>query len=295
MNTKRLVINADDLGLAESVNRGIIESIATGVVTSTSLLVNMPACDDAMTRLRECLSDRRFPAPSVGLHFNIVAGRPMGVCPTLLQGPHGVHSLSALAWRAFTRRLDERDVERELEAQLDRARRLLEPLGLRVTHIDSHRHTHCLPGIFGVVLRTARRHGITHVRHPYEMHHLIPRRPRAFLASGFLRAVTARHSPLDAVRFAGIGAMNSPTFALDIAALLDALPEGTTELMVHPGYDSPELAAIDSYREPRERELRALTSPALRDRILERGIELTSFGARAPTESEATAPIPAAS
>jgi predicted glycoside hydrolase/deacetylase ChbG (UPF0249 family) len=276
----RLIINADDLGLACSVNRGIIETIETGVVTSTSLLMNMAACDDAIQRLRDARV--RGAAPSVGLHFNIVTGRPLGACPTLTHPRTGMFlSLPVLAVKAFAGRLDIRDVEREVDAQLARADELLAPLGMRVTHIDSHQHAHCLPGVFDVVVCAAQGRGIAHVRHPYESPTLL-RRPRAVLASHLLRAVVATRGgavkALDDVRFSGIAAMGSHTFDRDIGELLSALLPGTTELMVHPGYDSPELAAIDSYRAPREREVRALTSPALRSRIEALGVTLTCFG-----------------
>jgi predicted glycoside hydrolase/deacetylase ChbG (UPF0249 family) len=281
VSVTRLVINADDLGLAESVNRGIFETIEKGVVTSTSLMVNMAACDDAIQRLRDWLERGDPRTLSVGLHFNIAAGSPLASCGTLVGARRKFLPLPALAWRALNRRIDEHDVHRELEAQLDRAKRLLTPLGMRVTHIDSHRHVHCLPVIFDVVMRAAKRHGIGHVRHPYEAHALLWR-PHALLASRVLRAIVANRRPLDDVWFAGVGAMRSRSFASDIATLLAALPPGTTELMVHPGYDSPELAAIDSYRAPRERELRALTAPVLRDRILELGVQLTPFEAAKP-------------
>lgn len=278
---KRLVINADDLGLAGSVNRGIFETIEQGVVTSSSLMVNMPACDDAIQRLRDWRARGDPSTLSVGLHFNIVAGSPLTACATLLDSRRIFLPLPVLAWRAFNRRIDEGDVERELEAQLERAQGFLAPLGMRVTHIDSHRHAHCFPQVFDVVVRTAKRHGIGHVRHPYESPVLVWR-PHAMLAARVLRLIVSDRRPLDDVGFAGVGAMRSRTFARDIATLVSTLPAGTTELMVHPGYDSPELAAIDSYRAPRERELRALTSPALRDRILNLGVQLMPFGATAP-------------
>jgi len=293
VSRKRLVINADDLGLAESVNRGIIETIESGVVTSTSLMVNMPAADDAVRRLRE-LGARGGDA-SVGLHFNIAAGAPLTECETLRDSRTGrFRPLVAVALKAFSGRLVERDIEAELEAQLDRAESLLAPLGLQVTHIDSHRHAHCFPRVYDAVVRAARRRGIGHVRHPYESRTLLLR-PRALAASRLLRAVLARAEPIDDIAFTGIGAMGSRTFDRDIAILVGALPSGTTELMVHPGYDSPELAAIDPYRAPRERELRALTSPELAHRIRELGVELTRFGPSAavavpPTDRAASAP-----
>lgn len=278
----RLVVNADDLGLAESVNRGIIEAIECGIVTSASLMVNMPACEDAIRRLQE--ARQRGATPGIGLHFNIVAGRPLETCRTLTSLRTGEFlPMLTLAWRAWAGRLDLREIERELEAQLHRAKKLLIPIGLQVTHIDSHRHAHCLPGVFDLVARAARRHGIVHVRHSCEAPGMQLGRPHAMLASRLLRAVVARREPTDDVRFTGIAMMGSRTFDSDIDRLIARLPTGTTELMVHPGYDSPELAALDAYRAPRERELRALTSPALRDRIEALGVELTQFDA--PDES----------
>lgn len=276
MPNAKLVVNADDLGLAESVNRGIADSIELGIVTSASLLVNMPALDDAVRKLRYLRAIGKN--ISVGLHFNIVSGQPLSDCRTLTDERTGdFYPLSTLILRTIARRIDLDDVEKELDAQLRLAKVSLAKVGMRVTHIDSHRHAHCLPGIFELVRRTAEAQGISHVRHPYEAKALI-RRPRAAIASQLLRTILYKQRPLDDVSFTGFGAMASPTFHRDIAKLLKCLPEGTTELMVHPGYDSAELAALDSYRAPRERELYALISPRLRERVDELGVELTNFG-----------------
>ena len=281
MSRKRLIINADDLGLAESVNRGILETMESGVVTSASLIVNMGAHDDAIQRLREARA--RGLEVSVGLHFNIVAGTPLTARASLLDFRTGRFlPLLRLAWRALTGRIDRRDVASELEAQLRVAESLLAPIGMRVTHIDSHRHTHCLPRIFDVVTRVAREHGIAHVRHPIESSRTLLGRPKAIVPTQLLRVVLRRGAGGDDVGFAGFALMGSRTLDSDFERLLRALPEGTTELMVHPGYDSRELALVDPYRAPREREVRALTSPALRDRLTELGVELTRFGATAP-------------
>jgi predicted glycoside hydrolase/deacetylase ChbG (UPF0249 family) len=169
------------------------------------------------------------------------------------------------------------DIERELEAQLGKAKELLAPMGLRLGHIDSHRHAHCLPGVFDVVISAAMRHGIGHVRHSCDAAGTQLGRPSALLKSGLLRALLGKQKPIDDIRFTGVAMMASRTFGADIERLVAVLPAGTTELMVHPGYDSPELAAIDGYRAPRERELRALTSPHLRERLSTAGIALTRF------------------
>jgi len=277
-------VNADDLGLAESVNRGILETMESGIVTSASLMVNMNSHDDAIRRLGEARARGGGLAVSIGLHFNIVAGAPLSPSPghTLVNQRTGQFlPLSTLVLRAIRRRIDMADVERELEAQLRKAQTLLAPLGMRVTHIDSHRHAHCLPGVFDIVLRVARAHGIGHVRHPNESPRTLMGRPLAFIAAQLVRLALTNARALDDVGFAGFALMGSRRLDRDLARLLGKLPDGTTELMVHPGYDSPELAALDPYREPREREVRALTSPALRDLLRELGMELTRFDSTA--------------
>ena len=277
----RLIVNADDLGLAESVNRGILETMESGIVRSASLMVNMGAHDDAIRRLGD--ARRRGLDVGIGLHFNIVAGAPLTECRTLADSRTGrFHSLGRTALAAFARRIDRRDVEAELEAQLSRAESLLAPIGMRVTHIDSHRHAHCLPGIFDVVVLGARTHGIKHVRHPTELSPTLLHRLPALLVARLLRFALPHRRLPDEVAFAGLALMGSRTLDRDLQRLIAALPPGATELMVHPGYDSPDLAALDPFRAPREREVRALTSPALRSWIRERGTELTHFGATAP-------------
>ncbi|HET7612574.1 MAG TPA: ChbG/HpnK family deacetylase [Gemmatimonadaceae bacterium] len=285
MGNRKLVVNADDLGLAESVNRGIAETIEMGVVTSTSLMVNTPACDDAIRRLRYLRALGK--SVSVGLHFNIVMGPPLSECSSLVDDRTGEFlPLHSLIWRSVARKVNLEDVKLELDAQLERAKHLLAKINMRVTHIDSHRHAHVLPGIFELVLRTAKEHGITHVRHPYESRPM-PRSTRAVVASRLLRTILYKQRPMDDVSFAGIGAMASPTFHRDISQMLGDLPAGVTELMVHPGYDSAELAALDDYRASREREVYALISPRLRERIQELGVELTHFGVAPTTPSTA--------
>jgi chitin disaccharide deacetylase len=273
---KRLVVNADDLGLAGSVNRGILETLDAGIVRSTSLMVNMPAAADAGSRLQS----RTARDVGVGLHFNIVAGRALTPCPSLTRDDGVFLPLAALAFKSMAGAIDPADVDRELTAQLQRAAELLAPAGLRLTHIDSHRHAHCFPVVYHAVVRAAASRGIPHVRHPYEV--ALIRRPAALAVSGILKFVLRGLPPVDAVEFTGFGAMASRTFEQDVLSLLDRLPDGTTELMVHPGYDSPELGAIDPYRMPRERELRALTSSALRDRIATLGVELAHFATARP-------------
>ena len=102
---RRLIVNADDFGLAAGVNAGIVEAHVTGILTSTSLMVDRPAAADAARMARE------HPALSVGLHY-------------VEDGPE----------------IDEPGhVERTFAAQLERFRELT---GSDPTHVDSHHHVH---------------------------------------------------------------------------------------------------------------------------------------------------------
>ncbi len=264
-------MNADDLGLAEGVNRGILEAHVAGAVTSTSVMVNLPAFDDAVRRARAA------PALGTGLHLNIVLGRPLTRAPSLTNARTGEFwPLAALARRAFAGRIDAGDVQRECAAQLARLRET----GLRITHLDSHRHAHALPGVWLGVARAAREAAVERVRAPLEPLGLNFRDPAAtgrklVLAASWSLA-TRREPARRSARFVGISLQGSRRFASRLFALLAHLPSGVTELMVHPGHDDGELAALDQYRGARERELEVLTSPAVGGAL--RGIERTNFG-----------------
>ena len=272
----RLVINADDFGLSAGVNRGILAAHAAGAVTTTSLLANLPAFDDAIQ------SARSAPALGIGLHFNLTAGAPVSPpdrVASLVNAETGTFcSLPRLAARAFRGRVDPAEVARECEAQLLRLR----SRGIVITHLDAHRHVHVLPGIWEAVLRTARAAGIRTVRLPFDAA-ANATHPRAFVERIALRT---------AYRWAGgngyrpiadhfRGGVLYPQFRFKerLLGVLNRLDAGLTELMVHPGYADPEAGTWDGYTWQREEELTALLDPDVRARLDAGDIELTTFGA----------------
>jgi predicted glycoside hydrolase/deacetylase ChbG (UPF0249 family) len=272
-----LVINADDLGLAPGVNRGIIEAHEAGTLTSASMMVNTPAFQDAVALVRT-----RAPRLGVGLHLNLIAGRPLADVPSLTDPKTGAFfPLARLARRALTGRVREADVRRECDAQLA----ALGATGIRVTHLDSHRHAHALPGVLPAVAASASAAGLRWVRRPVDRPTL--RAPAASAKMLVLRAAWSRalgavaepQRPLlaRAVQFRGVALQGAPDVERRLLALIDALPDGVTELMLHPGYDDPVLAAQDLYRRERERELAALTSRAVAERLARREVKLVSF------------------
>jgi predicted glycoside hydrolase/deacetylase ChbG (UPF0249 family) len=96
-----------------------------------------------------------------------------------------------------------------------------------------------------------------------------------------LVGVDRAHLPLlaRAPHFRGIALQGAADVEARLLALLDALPSGATELMLHPGYDDAVLAAQDPYRQEREREVAALRSPAVRARLERGDVKLVSFAA----------------
>ena len=272
-----IIINADDLGFAPGVNRGIMEAHEAGPLSSASMMVNAPAFDEAVSLVRE--RPRRL---DVGLHLDLVAGRPLTEARSLTDGRTGrFHSLAELARRAFTGRVRAEDVRRECDAQLS----ALADAGVTPTHLDSHRHAHVLPGILPAVTASAYEAGLHWVRRPLDRP--TGRTPGASTKMLMLHAAWRRgllgvdraHLPLlaRAPHFRGIALQGAPDVEARLLALIDRVPAGVTEIMLHPGYDDATLAAQDPYRHEREREVAALRSPALRARLARDDVRLVSF------------------
>jgi predicted glycoside hydrolase/deacetylase ChbG (UPF0249 family) len=170
-------------------------------------------------------------------------------------------------------------VAAECAAQLDRLR----AIGAHVTHIDSHRHVHALPGVWAAVVATARARGIRVVRVPLEPLGADPRRwgalpKRLAIALAWRRAARGVTPPHHADHFRGLSLQGGQGFRAGLLALLDRLPRGTTELMVHPGHPDAALAAWDDYTAPRAAELAVLTSSPVRERFRRGDFQLTHFG-----------------
>ena len=279
---RRLVINADDLGLTVGVNRGIFDAHRRGVLTSASLIAAAAATDDAIARWREC------PTLGVGCHLTLVDGRPVlppRDIPTLVDREGRFrHSWKPFIAACLARRVSLDEVEQELAAQIGRLR----AAGVPLTHLDAHKHVHAYPPIFRVVIRLAQRFGIETVRVPFER--------RTAAVGGTLRArvagwrqaaqnlALARWAAGDR-RAAAAAGLRTPAFigrvhtgVLDGAALeamLRRVGPGVTELMVHPGDPDAALQGVRTrLRASRADELRLLCAPETA-RVIEReGIQL---------------------
>lgn len=277
MAERRLIINADDFGIAPGVTRGIAEAMASGVVTSASVIVNMPGWDDAAERLRDAPRDASY-----GLHLNLVAGRPLTRARSLVNRSTGCfHSLPHFVFLAVTGALRGGDIATECAAQLDR----LSGTGIRVSHADSHRHVHALPFVARAILPIVaglplRRPQESLTRNAVDLRATVT---KLMLCAALRSRYRAAPRQGTADHFVGISLQGTSRFAERLARLVDTLAVGTTELMVHPGYVDATLLAVDSYTAPREWELASLLSPGFRRQLRRRSVQLAGFGVLSTT------------
>lgn len=286
---KNLIVNADDLGWSDGVNRGIANAHRKGIVTSTSLLANGRAFTSALQVATE------NPRMGVGVHLNLSDGPPTApvedVRGLVNAQDHFEGSPENLLLRIAGRGLPLAAVEREWDAQIRKVR----DAGITPTHVDGHKHVQMLPGLFEIALRLAKKHGIRAIRVSHEESKL-----RALLSSGgeqktgvvLKQGIQARGLKLlardarEMADHAGIVATDyfcgiAQTGALTrdgVEKLLKNLPEGTTELMCHPGYSDEDLKRSSTrLQESRQTELEILTDARIRKIVATLGIRLISY------------------
>jgi len=258
------------------VTRGILEAFHAGAISSTTLLANMPAFDDAISAVRNGASSL-----GVGVHINLVQGAPLARVPTLTDPRTGTfYPLPALIARALSGRIDPDEVGAECDAQIAAVRRV----GVYVTHVDSHMHTHALRAFWPPIAAAAARAGVHAMRWPAESMRITPlhasRLGTNVLVALSWASVRRTASPMRYPdHFIGISLQGGRDVERKFLRALDRLEPGTTELMVHPGHTDADLASMDTYTWQRERELAALTSAAVHDRLHRGDIELVDFGA----------------
>jgi predicted glycoside hydrolase/deacetylase ChbG (UPF0249 family) len=271
----RLIVNADDLGLHPALDGGILRAHREGIVTSATVLVTGPSAPEAVARARA-------QGLALGVHLalstRLPPAAPASQVPTVAPGGR-----LRPGWAAFARdwlggRVRREELERELAAQVARAR----ALGAEVDHLDAHQHLHLLPGVRPLVEALARREGLA-LRWPDRLPRLGWLRAPGPAVKTTLLAVLARLAPRPApgvrrVSAGGVfeaGRLDEPA----LLALLAALPPGDFELGCHPGEGRPQVPEDPRWTYGWQAELEALTSPRVRARLEALGVELTTYGA----------------
>ncbi|MFP4053222.1 MAG: carbohydrate deacetylase [Phycisphaerae bacterium] len=277
---KRVIINADDLGFSPAVTQGIFRAHREGVVTSTTIMTNMPAAPDAATRLPD------FPDLGVGVHLNASQGEPLSEAGRRrLTGLDGRMRFSAtgLIMACVRRPSLVEAVSAEWEAQLHRAL----DWGIEVTHLDSHRHAHGFPPLFTRVLALAKRYHIPFVRRHRE---ILPGDGWRGVAKadgwGVSWVLTLLGRVNDVVR-AGqdpfvtrgtLGVAHTGSISAEwLIRVARRLRRGVTEIMTHPGL-AGESADPSRLTVQRQEELEALCDDRVRDEFERQRVERVHYG-----------------
>ncbi|WP_305043030.1 carbohydrate deacetylase [Geoalkalibacter sp.] len=268
----RLIVNADDLGSGRATDRGIFHCFARGILTSASLLANGYS-------FAEAAREARTQALPLGVHFNLAEGQGLsGPIPGLTNAAGEFPGKASSRRALLSGEIATADLERELTAQISR----VFDAGLLPDHADAHQHV-CLFGPAGpAMIRVLKQFGLHRVRLP------MPAEPADGDPGGELGRELKLYRALapNFQRISQAAGLSTPDALwgmpllnrLDehrLLALLDQLPLGTWELMVHPGHLDP----LNPFSGPeRVREQRALCHPAVLRRIEERGIKPINFG-----------------
>ncbi|CAM4062117.1 hypothetical protein BAMA_00940 [Bacillus manliponensis] len=234
----QLIVNADDFGLSEGVNYGIIDGHVNGLVNSATMMMNMPGVEHAVQLAKH------HKTLGVGIHLVLTAGKPLlDDVPSLVQEDGTFHK-QATVWEGKV--MNPEDVEREWTAQIEK----FLSYGLKPTHLDSHHHVHAIPVLHNVVERLAEKYDLP-VRCCAE-DRLIRPFSDTLLTDFYADGVVDNY-------FIG---------------LKERVQDGmTVEIMVHPAYVDPELVRRSSYVMKRVEELRILTEASLPE-----GMELVKYG-----------------
>jgi chitin disaccharide deacetylase len=267
---RRLIVNADDFGRSASINQAVTRAHREGILTSASLMVNEPACEEAVALARE------NPQLGVGLHLTLLCGHsalPPETIPGLVSTQKTFTNNPARAGvRYFFRPSLQDQLRQELHAQFQKFR----ATRLRLDHVNGHLHLHLHPAVFRILMDDAAQLGIERLRLTFDPFLLNLRLASGHLLYRALHAVifhwlAGRARPV--LRQRGLrhtGAVfgllqNARVDEGYVIRLLANLPAGDSELYSHP--------SLDEFRN----EFDALISPRVREQVKTLGIRLIRY------------------
>lgn len=273
----RLIVTADDFGLATEVNQAVEAAHRDGILSAASLMIAGPAAADAIARAHA------LPHLRVGLHLVLVDGHPAlppSEIPDLVDERGRLRSdMARLGFEIATRPAVAQQVSAEIAAQFE----FFRAAGLKLDHVNAHKHFHLHPIIAGKVIVIGKRYGMRALRVPLEptsvLRRVEPQRaafPTWLLPvwGQFLRARAQRAGILTSDAVFGLRWSGAMT-AKRLTGLIGNLPPGIIEIYTHPaGSDAfPGHAAGYRYRE----ELAALRHPSCIEALRRSGYPLGGY------------------
>ena len=277
---RKLIFNADDFGRHAATNEAVRLGVRQGCLRSASLMAGEPAFAEAVEIAKG------LPKLGIGVHFTLVDGNPVlppEEIPTLVNVEGRFQpSHNAFLKHFLTGRIRMEEVQAELAAQLAK----IEQAGIRPTHIDSHQHMHALPGVAETAVRLAKEAGIAAVRVPDCNYGSLADGVGAFVGrmglhilASRLRREARKQGLACTEHFAGLVAGGNFDEA-EILRVIREMPEGTTEVMTHPGTDDELLATLYSggWQHGFEAELAGLLSEKVAAALEEGQVQSVNFG-----------------
>jgi len=274
---KRIIVNADDFGVCTGVVKGIVHGFRHGIITSTSLMLTVPA---SMAAVEAAV---RTPTLDVGVHLTFTEGWPVMAAewvPSLVNNEG--RFLTDKEWYSTGRQPRLAELEAEFKAQVALPRQSRLP----ISHLDMHTAAgYLLPGVFELTVSLAADYDLA-IRYPFgenagvlvealaqsagvpaqQAHAMVERYRRVVADKGI------RHPDRFVEAFPG-----GNTDPLALARLIASLPDGTTELLTHPAFARGSRRAMGRFADVRAAELAALCDPAVRQAVAAGGIQLVNF------------------
>ncbi len=271
---KRLIVSADDFGMTEGINKGIVKSFEEGIVTTTSLMANMPGFEHAVSLAKA------NPHLAIGIHLNIMKGsplQPISRVPSLVNTEGIFYPLPQFIKRLLFRKIVFEEIEQELKSQIEKVL----ATDLKVTHLDSHRHFHTYPTILKVIVNLADEYRINRIRYPHSLSNLPANWKELLLLflSPRVATILDKSNIKHAQRFfefQRIEKSKNPLQSFEI--FCRNLPDGVTELCCHPGFITKELDRGEAGAYNREKQVEILTNPGISELLQQYEIKLISYG-----------------
>jgi len=276
---KNLIVNADDFGLSKAVTDAICDSHINGIVTSTTIMVNMPGFDYAANL------SKKYPKLGIGLHITLTQGKPISSPESvnLLINENGefFDNLKQRKNLFFFNSKKYHQLKVEISAQFKKAT----DTGIRITHFDSHHHITGLPMASLAALTAAKLFGVKKARitsvkywnvnfvkylraYPKELFHGI--NSTILHSQGMItpdyKILPHRVFPLQF------------DFTKQFMQALKVIPDNkTVEIALHPGYDDPDLIQKKETKDIRKRDYDIATNLEVIDYIKLKEIKLIIY------------------
>jgi predicted glycoside hydrolase/deacetylase ChbG (UPF0249 family) len=268
---KKLIINSDDYGRTPDISRGIREAHRNGVVTSSTCMMNIPT-----TAHDVAIAVQETPRLGLGVHLVLTMGKPVlsrEAVPSIVDA-NGNH-FKYDPFIANIPKLNMTEVKAEWRAQIEA---FIKAAGRKPDHLDSHHHSSFFsPELFRGMLEIAQEYGCP-IRNPIAYGDNPTAGMPAFAdpmsehAPRLMKEFNARSTDSIFVNFYDEGATTE-----ELLDILSKVEDGSYEIMCHPGYVDEAFAKESVYNFQRERELKILTDPAIKQAIETRNIKLITF------------------